>query len=237
MIEMQEGEHLTAEECLHEAEAELRLAGDLYRKMQKTIAAVGTRTVLHKDLVDVLDICKHLGDAVQRVVAAQSVEPRPERIRAALEPGATLTRARASDVGHDLRAMIGTPRTLAAWSRWICRTGVYLELPDDVEAQIRPRSGLTHHHGVVVELDTVSLGAVAERGLVPGIGTVDPGYRGELEVVLFNNSDQDYTIQPGERVAQLVFNRVVLPELEFVAVEDLAPSDRGVLGKGSSGRL
>lgn len=237
MIETLEGERLTTEELLHEASAQLRLASDLHVKLRRGLSVAPSNRATPAEIAELLDMCKHIGDAVQRLIMSRILEQDPPQIRIALKEGASLKRQRESDVGHDLRAMLGTPRTIPAWGRWVCRTGVYLELPPDVEAQIRPRSGLTHHHGVMAEVDTVSPGATTERGIVPGIATIDPGYRGELEVVLFNNSDQDYTIQPGERIAQIVFNRVVLPQLVVVDVEDLSSSDRGELGKGSSGRL
>jgi len=220
MIEMQEGEHLTPEEYLHEAAAELRLASDLYRGLQKALALNACRSAEVGDMQPILALFKHLGDAVHHVVTAAGAEAPQEKIRIHLQEGATLARNRDTDVGYDLRALIVPGRAVPARGSWVVRTGVHLELPTDVEAEICPRSGLTKHHNVVA-----------------GIGVVDPGFRGELEVVLFNHTDRDYPLLPGERVAQLVFRRVLLPEFEVVSLDVLAPSERGMLGHGSSGRL
>jgi dUTP pyrophosphatase len=224
MIETLEGERFTTDDYLSEASAELRHASDVFVKLQRTMpalhVAVGDG---HVNVTEsLLAVCKHLGNAVQHVVASQvTAQDRvPERIRIHLQKGATLTRNRTSDVGHDLRALLACERVVPARGSWVVRTGVHVELPDDVEAMICPRSGLSKHHGVV-----------------PDIGVVDPGYRGELEVVLRNHTDHDYPLLPGERVAQLVFRRVLLPEFEYVDLDVLAPSERGMLGHGSSGRL
>jgi dUTP pyrophosphatase len=107
---------------------------------------------------------------------------------------------------------------LGAGERRLVSTGLEMELPGDVECQVRPRSGLALRHGVT---------------LPNAPATIDPDYRGELKVILWNAGDGDLPVPRGMRIAQLVFARFVVPAVE--EAEALAPSGRGAGGFGSTG--
>lgn len=98
-------------------------------------------------------------------------------------------------------------------------TGIRLEIPDGYEVQVRPRSGLALNHGI---------------GILNAPGTIDADYRGEVKVVLFNFSQEPFTIKRGDRIAQLVFARVA--QAEFVKAEQLNGTERGSGGFGHTGR-
>lgn len=120
--------------------------------------------------------------------------------------------------GMDLRANLGESIELAPLERALVPTGLFIELPLGYEAQIRPRSGLA-----------------AKRGLsmLNSPGTIDSDYRGELKCIVVNLSNQTQTIEPGERIAQMVVARH--ERVEWQAVEQLLDSERGVGGFGSTG--
>ena len=120
--------------------------------------------------------------------------------------------------GADLRAYLSEPVTLAPGERRLIPTGLYVELPPGIEAQVRARSGLSIKHGI---------------GLVNGVGTVDSDYRGEWNVPLINFGDQPYTIHDGDRIAQVVFARY--ERAAFTLVEEIAGSERGAGGFGHTG--
>ena len=120
--------------------------------------------------------------------------------------------------GVDLRAAIDAPLTLAAGERALVPTGLQLELPEGLEAQVRPRSGLASKHGVTV---------------LNSPGTIDSDYRGEVKVILINLGQEDFQLRRGDRMAQLVLHRV--EHAEWLEAEDLAESQRGEGGFGSSG--
>lgn len=127
-----------------------------------------------------------------------------------------------ASAGMDLKAALAAPVTLAPLQRTVVPTGLYLELPDGYEAQVRPRSGLAAKHGITV---------------LNAPGTVDADYRGEIGVILVNLSDRPFEIVPGERIAQLVIARHERAEwVEVPTVEDLEKSERGAGGFGSTGR-
>jgi dUTP pyrophosphatase len=128
-------------------------------------------------------------------------------------------RTRSSDAGYDLRAVEGF--TLHVGERRLVATGVAIALPEGLAGLVTPRSGLALHHGVT------TLNA-------PGL--IDPGYRGEVRVILHNAGHEPYTAAAGDRIAQLVLVPYVAPSL--VVVDELAPAadDRGDQGFGSSGR-
>jgi len=137
-----------------------------------------------------------------------------------LDPRARLPRrAHATDAGMDLHALEGG--VVPARGRLIVGTGLAVEIPPGWAGWVVPRSGLAARHGI---------SAVNSPGLI------DPGYRGELRVILLNTSEEEFRFEAGERIAQLVLASVALP----VAVEadELAPSPdgRGDGGFGSSGR-
>lgn len=109
--------------------------------------------------------------------------------------------------------------TVPAHGYAVVPTGLALELPPDLEAQLRPRSGLAAKHGI---------------GLLNSPGTVDSDYRGEIQVILFNLSDNDYQVTRGDRIAQLVFSRVA--EVVIQETSELGLTARGSQGFGHTGR-
>ena len=121
--------------------------------------------------------------------------------------------------GMDIRCNIEAPITLQPMERKLIPTGLYIELPAGYEAQIRPRSGLALKRGLTV-LNTP--------------GTIDADYRGEVGVILINLSGEAQTIEPGERICQMVIARHETPEV--VEVEELSDTERGAGGFGHSGR-
>lgn len=122
--------------------------------------------------------------------------------------------------GLDLRAAVEAPLTLAPGHAELVPTGIAVHIGDPgLAAAILPRSGLGHRHGIV-------LGNL--------VGLIDSDYQGELMVSCWNRAAAVYTIEPGERIAQLIFLPVVRPELDVVA--EFTPSARGEGGFGHSGR-
>ena len=120
--------------------------------------------------------------------------------------------------GMDLRANLDEPVTLHPMERRLIPTGLHIALPEGYEAQVRPRSGLALKHGLTV-LNTP--------------GTIDADYRGEIGVVLINLSQQDFVVNDGERIAQMVIARCEQGEL--VEVEALDETERGEGGYGHTG--
>ena len=120
--------------------------------------------------------------------------------------------------GMDIRCHLAEPVTLQPLERKLLPTGLYIELPIGYEAQIRPRSGLALKRGLTV-LNTP--------------GTIDADYRGEIGVILINLSNEPQTIEPGERICQMVIAKHEQPELEQVQV--LSETQRGAGGFGHSG--
>lgn len=121
--------------------------------------------------------------------------------------------------GMDIRCYIAEPIILAPMERKLIPTGLFIELPAGYEAQIRPRSGLALKRGLTV-LNTP--------------GTIDADYRGEVGVILINLSGEPQTIEPGERICQMVIAKHETPEV--VEVEALSDTERGAGGFGHSGR-
>lgn len=128
------------------------------------------------------------------------------------------TYATAQSAGMDLRACTDGPVTLRPMERRLIGTGLYIALPEGCEAQIRPRSGLALRHGITV---------------LNSPGTVDADYRGEIMVLLVNLSAEDFTINDGERIAQMVIARH--EQGQFAVVEDLGDTERGTGGYGHTG--
>ena len=120
--------------------------------------------------------------------------------------------------GMDLRANLDAPITLHPMERRLIPTGLHIALPEGYEAQVRPRSGLALKHGLTV-LNTP--------------GTIDADYRGEIGVVLINLSKEDFIINDGERIAQMVIARH--EQGDFVVVEELDETKRGEGGYGHTG--
>lgn len=120
--------------------------------------------------------------------------------------------------GMDLRAYLKKDYVLEAGERKVFSTGLYLELPQGYEAQVRSRSGLSAGHGICV---------------LNSPGTIDSDYRGEIGVALINLSKKDFTIHNGDRIAQLVFTKVTQVEIE--PVDALDETERGEGGFGHTG--
>ena len=125
-----------------------------------------------------------------------------------------------SSAGMDLRAYLPEgPIVLKPMQRTLVPTGLFMEIPEGYEGQVRPRSGLAIKHGITV-LNTP--------------GTIDADYRGEVKIILVNLSDTDFVINSGERVAQIVFAKC--EQMEVVNVETLSETERGEGGFGHTGR-
>ena len=126
--------------------------------------------------------------------------------------------ATAQSAGMDLRADNAEPIIIKPLQRRLIPTGLFMALPNGYEAQVRPRSGLALKHGITV-LNTP--------------GTIDADYRGEIGVVLVNLSDTDFTVTPGERIAQMVIARCEQADLQVVT--ELDETERGAGGYGHTG--
>lgn len=120
--------------------------------------------------------------------------------------------------GLDVKANITEPITLGSLERALVPTGLFVELPEDCEMQVRPRSGLAAKHGLTV---------------LNSPGTIDADYRGEIKIILVNLSTEPFVINPGERVAQLVLARY--EQLTWENCEVLSETKRGEGGFGSTG--
>lgn len=124
----------------------------------------------------------------------------------------------AGSAGLDLRANLSAPITLAPLERTLVPTGLFIELPQGYEAQIRPRSGQAYKKGLSIPNSP---------------GTIDSDYRGELKVIVVNLSNETFSIEHGERIAQMVIARY--EQVELIPVETLSDSTRGAGGFGSTG--
>ena len=121
--------------------------------------------------------------------------------------------------GTDLRANIDKKVVLKPLERALIKTGLFIELPEGYEAQIRPRSGLAYKHGISV-LNTP--------------GTIDADYRGEIGVILVNLSNEDFTINDGERICQMIISKH--ETVKWEEVEILEQTERGAGGFGHTGK-
>lgn len=122
--------------------------------------------------------------------------------------------------GMDLRANLDQSITLKPLERALIPTGLYIALPDGFEAQVRPRSGLAYKKGITV---------------LNSPGTIDADYRGEIGVLLINLSNEDFVVENGERIAQLVIAKY--EKITFNLVNELEETQRGAGGFGSTGTL
>lgn len=120
--------------------------------------------------------------------------------------------------GMDLRANLDAPLTLQPGQRILVPTGLFIALPEGYEAQIRPRSGLALKHGITV---------------LNSPGTIDADYRGEINIILANLSDKPFTIEDGERIAQMVVARH--DRVEWIETDSLDETERGSGGFGHTG--
>jgi dUTP pyrophosphatase len=123
-----------------------------------------------------------------------------------------------SSAGMDLRAAIESSITLGPLERKLVGTGLFMELPQGYEAQIRPRSGLAFKHGI---------------SIVNAPGTIDADYRGEIGILLVNLSSVPFVIEPGERIAQMVIAKH--EHVEWEMSEELSNTERGAGGYGHTG--
>ena len=121
--------------------------------------------------------------------------------------------------GLDIRANLDESVTLRPLERAMIPTGLFVELPEGCEMQIRPRSGLAAKHGITV---------------LNSPGTIDADYRGEIKVILVNLSNESFTIESGERIAQMIVARY--EQIEWQPVEELGATERGAGGFGSTGK-
>lgn len=121
--------------------------------------------------------------------------------------------------GMDLRANLAEPVVLKPLQRALIPTGLYIALPDGYEAQIRPRSGLALKKGIT---------------LLNAPGTIDADYRGEIGIIMVNLSNEDFTVEDGERIAQMIIARYEQTEWELVEVLD--ETERGAGGFGHTGK-
>ncbi|WP_448825813.1 dUTP diphosphatase [Capnocytophaga bilenii] len=125
----------------------------------------------------------------------------------------------AGAAGLDIRANLEEPIVLAPLQRMLVPTGLFLEIPEGYEVQVRPRSGLAAKHGITV---------------INAPGTIDSDYRGEVKVPIVNLSDESFTIAHGERIAQMIFAKY--ERVTFQQVEELSDTQRGTAGFGSTGK-
>jgi len=126
------------------------------------------------------------------------------------------------DSGFDLRAFLDAPITLAPLERTLIPTGLKFQLPPNTELQVRPRSGMSLKYGISV-LNTP--------------GTVDESYRGDVGIIVINLSNESYTIEPGERIAQGIITNVIGSNISYLEkTTELNETERGSKGFGSSGK-
>ena len=122
--------------------------------------------------------------------------------------------------GVDLRAFLDRPLVIEPMQRILVSTGIFIELPPNYEAQVRPRSGLAIKHGITV---------------LNSPGTIDSDYRGEIKIILINLSEDTFTINNGDRIAQLIVSKY--EKIEWISTDSLSDSVRSDGGFGHSGKL
>jgi len=127
--------------------------------------------------------------------------------------------ATVASAGFDVRANIEAPMVLKSMERTLVPTGLFMELPEGSEAQVRPRSGLALKHGITV---------------LNSPGTIDADYRGELKVLLINLSKEDFTVNDGERIAQVIIAKH--ERVQWEEVTQLMETERGAGGFGHTGK-
>jgi len=127
--------------------------------------------------------------------------------------------ATAGSSGMDIRASLDAPKSLLPFERALIPTGIFIELPQGYEVQVRPRSGLAIRQGITC-LNTP--------------GTIDADYRGEIKIILINLSQEEQVINPGDRIAQMVVQKV--EKVEWKLVQELETSERNAGGFGHTGK-
>ncbi len=143
--------------------------------------------------------------AIEIKIVNQSANPLPEY-------------ATGGSSGMDIRACLELPKALKPLERALIPTGLFVELPDGYEAQIRPRSGLAIRNGITC---------------LNSPGTIDSDYRGEIKIILINLSGEEQVIQPGDRIAQMVIQKV--EKISWIKVEELEITGRNEGGFGHTG--
>ena len=142
------------------------------------------------------------------------------KVKVVIEEGVALPKYEtAGSAGMDIRANIAEPITLGSLERVLVSTGIKMAIPEGYEVQVRPRSGLALKHGI---------------SMANAIGTIDSDYRGDIGVILINLSKESYTIQPQERIGQIVLNKV--EQIDFELVTSLDETERGEGGFGHTGK-
>ena len=142
------------------------------------------------------------------------------QVKVVREEGVTLPKYETEgSAGLDVRANIKEPIVLKSLERVLIPTGLKVAIPEGYEIQVRPRSGLAIKHGIT---------------MLNSSGTVDSDYRGELKVIAVNLSNESYTIEPNERIAQLVLNKV--EQIDFIEVAGLDETEIGEGGFGHTGK-
>ena len=142
------------------------------------------------------------------------------QVKVVREEGVTLPKYETEgSAGLDVRANIKEPIVLKSLERVLIPTGLKVAIPEGYEIQVRPRSGLAIKQGIT---------------MLNSPGTVDSDYRGELKVIAVNLSNESYTIEPNERIAQLVLNKV--EQIDFIEVAELDETERGEGGFGHTGK-
>lgn len=124
----------------------------------------------------------------------------------------------AASAGMDIRANLAQTVCIKPMERLLIPTGLFMELPIGFEAQIRPRSGLALKHGITV---------------LNSPGTIDADYRGELKIVLINFSDTEFSVQHGDRIAQMIISKH--ESIQWIEVQELSETSRGAGGYGHTG--
>ena len=142
------------------------------------------------------------------------------KVKVVIAQGVTLPKYETEgSAGMDIRANITEPITLGSLERKLVPTGIKVSIPEGYEIQVRPRSGLALKHGI---------------SMANATGTIDSDYRGEIGVILINLSKDEYTIEPQERIGQMVLNKV--EQIEFEVVTSLDETERGEGGFGHTGK-
>ena len=192
-------------------------------KNLQNLASVGSKDLM-KEVMDLQKDASLLNDLNK--MEMEDLNPTPQKI-----PVKFINKSKHADPmfqhkddsGFDLRANIpGDTLTLRPMARLAVPTGLYFELPEHYELQVRPRSGLAYNHGITV-LNTP--------------GTVDRGYRGEIKIILINLGEEDFIIQDGGRIAQGVINGILSQYWsDFIRVNEVSDSERADNGFGSTGK-
>lgn len=130
-----------------------------------------------------------------------------------------LNKAHTDDSGYDIKASVSSPVQLKPGQHKAIDTGLFMELPKSLEAQVRPRSGLALKHGITV---------------LNSPGTIDSGYRGEIKVILINHGKEVYTVRNGDKIAQLVFSQILDTAMIRTNTAEYEKTERDISGFGST---